>query len=257
VNDFGRLVDDAGRLLDAAVGHAEAVAADCRHWLRLLGPAAGPLDALVAALERAAADAYAQLRVMLERPGDPLALWQAADRWHDAIAAPAGARAATFTTTAVRADEHWRGRAADAYIATLPPQHRALQQVETTAAATAAMLRETAAALAAYWTAAGAALASLAGTLAAAAVASATPLTAAAGAATGLAALEEFLAVSAGLTRALTLETDRLRRAQQTTLDQLTDAAVFPGGHWPLSATATITDASLSDGDPLDWTLQP
>jgi hypothetical protein len=87
-------------------------------------------------------------------------------------------------------------------------------------------------------------------------VASTTPLTAAAGAATGLAAVEEFLAVSAGLTRALTLETDRLRRAEQTALDQLTDATVFPGGHWPLSATTTVSDASLTDGDPLDWSLQ-
>ncbi|MEU7866761.1 hypothetical protein [Dactylosporangium sp. NPDC049140] len=219
MNDFGHLLDVAERLLDTAAGHADAVVADTRHWARVIGPATGLTGPLVAAVERAAADAYAQARPMFDRPGDPLALWQVANRWRDAVAAPARSAAAGLA----RSNRHWQGPAAEAYLATAGPQQEALHRLETAATGTAAALREAGAALVAYWTALGSALSALAGNLGLAAAAAADPATAAAGAAAALAALEQFLTVSAGLMRAMTLEADRLRGAQQATLAQLAE----------------------------------
>ncbi|MEV8518124.1 hypothetical protein [Dactylosporangium sp. NPDC051484] len=256
LNDFGHLLRVAEDLLDAAARHAARVVSDCHRWLRLLGPAAPVLERPLAELERAAADVAGHLRTMLDRPGDPVALWQAAERWRLAIAAQATDRAATFTSGSLHADDHWQGPAAEAYARTLPPQHEALLQLAGTAGDTAASLRETAAALVAYWTAVGAALTGLTAQLATAAAATATPATAPAGAALALAAASECIAALNGLQRALTLELERGRRTQQTLLTRLTDGPAFPSGHWPVAAAASLSDGSLTDGDASDWSLR-
>ncbi|GAA4255603.1 hypothetical protein GCM10022255_065090 [Dactylosporangium darangshiense] len=243
-NDFGQLLRDAAQRLGVAAGRAELVVAGCRRWPRLAGD-----------VERAAADAAELLRGLLERPGDPVALWRAGDRWRVAVAAPTGDRAATFTADFVHADDHWRGPAAEAYRATLPPQHEALRETHEIAGAAAGSLHESATALVAFWAAVGTALAGLSAQLAAAVAATATPLTAPAGAAMAVAALSEAIAVVDGLTRALSAALEHARHTQQALLDRLSDPAVFPGGRWPVSAASTLSDASLSDGDASDWSL--
>ncbi|WP_432967934.1 hypothetical protein [Dactylosporangium sp. CA-233914] len=253
--NFPQLVRAVGRQLEKAAEHSGQIVARCRGWLHLLGPLAAPLDATLAALDRAAADAYAQVRPMLADPGDPLALWQAADRWRTTVAAPVGTRVASFTADFVHADDHWRGSAATAYRNTLPSQHAALELTESVAADTADSLRTASAVLAAYWSALISAATGLATSLAVAAAATTAPLTAPAGAALALAALEEFMAAEKVLNHALHRELDQVRRKQFALLGRLTDGTVYPGGHWPVSATDTVADASLSDGDPLDWSL--
>ncbi|MGI5241371.1 hypothetical protein [Dactylosporangium sp. CA-139066] len=253
--EFGQLLRAVGRLLEDVDGHARRVVDDCRRWLRLLGPAGAALDRLAGQVEQAAGDAANLLESLLQRPGDPIALHKAAARWRVGVAAPAGARAATFTAEFARADDHWRGPAADAYLATLPPQHRALAETHEIAAAAADSLQESAAALLAFWAAAVPALTSVSAELAAAAAMTADPFTAPAGAALALAALAEGIAVVNGLTRALSEVLDRERRTQESQLARLADAAVFPGGRWPVAAAESLSDASLSDGDGTDWSL--
>ncbi|MFG2040208.1 hypothetical protein [Dactylosporangium sp. NPDC048998] len=256
LNDFGHLLRSAEELLDAAARHAARVVADCHRWLRLLGPAATALERPLAELERAAADVAGQLRTMLDRPGDPVALWLAGERWRLAVAAPAAERAATFTAGFLHADDRWQGPAADAYVRALPPQHEALLHLADAAGGTAASLRETAVALAAYWTAVGATLTGLTAQLATAAAATASPATAPAGAALALTAATECIAALNGLDRALTLELERARRTQQALLTRLADGPAFPSGHWPVVVAASLSDASLTDGDGSDWSLR-
>ncbi|MER7007685.1 hypothetical protein ABT297_32220 [Dactylosporangium sp. NPDC000555] len=256
LNDFGHLPRAAEDLLDAVARHAARVVADCHRWLRLLGPAAAVLERPLAELERAAADVAGHLRTMLDRPGDPVALWRAGERWRLAVAVPAAARAATFTAGSLHADDRWQGPAAEAYTRTLPPQHEALLQLADAAGDTAASLREAAAALVAYWTAVGVALTGLTAQLATAATATATPATAPAGALLALTAASECIATLNALHRALTLELERARRTQQTLLTRLTDGPAFPSGHWPVVAAASLSDASLTDGDASDWSLR-
>jgi hypothetical protein len=255
-DDIEPLLRRIEELLDLAVRRAARVAAGCRHWLRLLGGLGAALDRLAGEVERAADDVRAHLRTMLTHPGDPAALWRAGERWRHAIAGPAAAHAAAFTAGARGADDHWRGPAAEAYTRILPSQRAALQHLHDTATATAASLQETAAALAAYWTAVAATLAALTTQLATAAAAMSTPGTAPAGAALALAATSQCRTALELLDRALAAELGHARRVQTALEAGLTSGPAFPAGHWPRAAAESLTDASLTDGDGLDWSLR-
>jgi hypothetical protein len=256
VHEFGPLLRAVEQLLDRVRRDIDGILADCRRWRHRLGPVLDGLDRLVEQLRRLAGDVYDRLRAMLATPGDPVALWHTADRWLTGVAAPVSARAGTFTADWMHADNRWDGPAAAAYRSTLPPQHDALVRTHDIAGATAGSLRDVATAIVGYWAAVGTALVALAAQLAAAATATATPLSVMPGAAAGVAAVAEFLTIAAGVAAALGHELDTVLHAQRTLLAQLSDGTAFPAGHWPVSAAADLTDASLTDGDGTDWSLR-
>jgi hypothetical protein len=256
VNDFGRLLQHVEELLEWVCRHAERLLANCRRWLSLLGALMVELERLCAEFERLVRDVLARFRDLLARPGDPVALWLAGNRWLTEVAAPVSARAGTFTADFMHSDNRWDGSAADAYRQTLAPQHDALLRTKDVADATASSLHDVAVAICVYWAAVAGALVTLVVQLSVAAATTVTPPAAPAGAAGGIAALAEFVAVSGVLLTALGNQFGAAVRAEHDLTLQLTGGAAFPAGHWPVSAGAELSDASMTDGDTSDWRLR-
>ncbi|WP_238010966.1 hypothetical protein KZZ52_29685 [Dactylosporangium sp. AC04546] len=193
-------------------------------------------------LRRLVHDVRERLAVMVHEPGDPVALWHAADRW-SSVAATVGRRGDLLGADTLRADNRWSGPAADAYLQGLPTQRAAFADAAGAASAVATALRDLAVALGTFWAALGVAVSALAARLAAAVAGCAVPLAVPAAAAAGTAALAEFLAVAGLLLGNLHETAGRLLRDP-------------PDPRWPALAGPALADGSMTDGNGSGWRLR-
>ncbi|GGM37888.1 hypothetical protein ACFFX1_15935 [Dactylosporangium sucinum] len=187
-------------------------------------------------------DVRERLAALLRDPGDPAALWRAAQRW-SAAAALVTRRGERLGADTLRADDRWTGPAADAYLQGLRTQRAAFAEAAGAATAVASALRELAVALSVFWAALGVAVSALAVRLAAAISACAVPLAIPAASAAGVGALAEFLAEAGLLLGRLHDTAGRLLRHP-------------PAARWPALADPALADGSMTDGDGSGWRLR-
>lgn len=218
-------------------------------------------------LDEALRDALQRLRDLIARffieyakialnPGWPFGLMAAAGDWTEKVGGPVSGLAGRLSPDQLRIDNHWRGRAADAYAAILPSQQKALEAIKATTDAIDANLNKAAWGIIALW--AGVVLAVvafvaelIAESAAAATVVGAPPAAAAAGLSTAKVIGVVVGCVGLFVTFAGTI-VDSMTSLNQT----LHADGAFPGGRWPRSTTSDFSDGSLSDGDTTDWRIR-
>jgi hypothetical protein len=195
------------------------------------------------------------LRRSLDQAGDPDALRATGSAWATDIGGPVSSFAGFASEIRVRADDYWKGDAADNYRDILLPQRFALTEIKTACDEIDAALNAFANAIFDFWVPVSDALVSLAAGLATAAIAAKLAPTApwAAASAAGLlvivgafvtAQVESFFDI---LNKANTLDTELEARLSNNTK--------FPGGEWPTS-TSDLSDGSITDGDDTDWHIK-
>jgi hypothetical protein len=214
----------------------------------------------------ALADALVNLRDLIARffeeyakvvynPGWPFGLMSAAEDWTNKIGGPISGLSAKLSPDQLRIDNHWTGRAADAYAAVLPSQQKAIDAIKTTADAIDSNLTKTAYGIFALWAGVLLALVGFVAELMAEAAAVATvvgapPAAAGAGLSTAKAIGLVVACVALFVTFVGTI-VDSITTLNQT----LHSDGAFPGGGWPRSTASDFNDGSLSDGDTTDWRI--
>jgi len=255
--DLLRRIDDGLQRLRAALHRLIDNVRRLQPWLGFLGSAvAAALGKVAALLERA----LEELGNLLTEPGDPPALWRAADRWSIDVAGGISTTVGTFDLDFLHADDQWKGPAADAYARTLPPQRTALEKVQGVAGEIGEALRNVAMAIVAFWTGVATAITVLLGELTAAAALTATGVGVPAGVGTASASVTQFVATVGLLGSTLAAYLGDIAHQQSRLATELADNAPFagpPAGHWPVSTAANLADGSMTDGDDSDWRLAP
>jgi hypothetical protein len=256
--------DDVVRRVEHGLQQVERlvarIVADGEAALRRLGLLGHPLEAALRRLRTLAARIFDETRHLLAEPGDPLALWHAAGAWTTKVAAFAAEPTGTLTADYAHADDAWSGPAATAYLATLPPQHAALDRVRDVADQIAESLTRIAEALIAFWVALLAAVVTLVAELSVATAATATIAGAPSGLLAATGASSKFLIAYATLAGTLLTYLSTVAHEQHRLTAALTDNATFPGppaGHWPRSTPGNLDDGSMTDGDDSAWRLHP
>jgi hypothetical protein len=256
-DELTRRVEDG---LDRIVHAVNTIVANCRRLGPLLATVGRALDAALHRLVEVVRHLATELARLLTDPGNPRTLWHTGERWVSDVGRPVSGMVGTFTTDFLHGDDAWKGPAADAYAATLPPQKAALEQVHTATGELGGSLQEVAAAMVAFWVAVAAAMIAYVGEMIASCVATSTIAGAPAGVATAAAATTKFIGIFGGAVTAFAAFLGSTLHAQVRLTTQLEDDTPFagpPAGHWPVSTTANLSDGSMSDGDPSDWRLQP
>ena len=248
-------VDDAAELVNWLVSGVDTV-------LRELPPElVSGVRQGVADLQRQFDDVTGRLRHALEQAGDPAALRAAGAAWADAIGGTASNLVGFAIEGSTRADNRWKGMAAEAYRGALWPQRLALTAVKTTGDAIDAALNELARAIVEFWRDVEIALILLVLGLAsavAAAVSTAAggPLTFPVAVVAAAAALNAF---GIALTSSMTMFSDLANENSVRTAElhgRLSDNSGFEGENWPRPTTEDFSDGSLTDGDDTDWHLK-
>lgn len=189
-------------------------------------------------------------------PGWPFGLMGAADDWTGKVGGPISGLSGRLAADQLRIDNHWRGRAADAYASVLPSQQKAIEAIKATTDVIHTNLTKAGWGIFALWAglilAIGAfVLELIAEAAAAATVVGVPPAAAGAGLSTAkvigvVVGCVGFFVTFAGLI------VDSMATLNQT----LHADAAFPGGRWPRSTTSDFDDGSLSDGDTTDWRIR-
>lgn len=152
--------------------------------------------------------------------------------------------------------EHWKGVAADRYIAAIATQSLAAGRVAGAAGAVLVPLGGCALAGLAFYVTVGVILVEVIEGLAAAVVAFGSEAFSWAGVLLGL----ETVEVAASTLIAAVASLIALLGAQAQALNilrsELVDHSQFPDGHWPSAVADTYTDATVTDGD-AEWSVQP
>jgi hypothetical protein len=260
VAGFGDLidrVDDGLRRLERLV---RRIFADCERLLPLLGPLGKQVRRLLDQLKILVKRVFDQLGKYIAAPGNPIALWQSGNVWANDVVLHVSNPVGKLTLDFMHSDDDWQGPAAAAYRNTLPPQRRALQQIQATAAQIGDSLHDIAVRLATFWVGVAAALLSLLGEMIAAGALTVTVAGAPVGLTAAAASTSKFLATMAGLVLAVTTLLTSILQAQSRLSRELANNAAFPGpptGRWPIAVTSSFNDGSMTDGDRTDWRLQP
>lgn len=188
-------------------------------------------------------------------PGWPFGLMSAADDWTNKIGGPISELSAKLSADQMRIDNHWKGRASEAYAAVVPAQQKAIDAIKATSDAIDSNLTKTAYGIFALWAGILLALVAYVAELTAEAAAASTvvgapPAAAAAGVSTAKVIGLVVACVALFVTFVGTI-VDSVTTLNQT----LHSDGAFPDG-WPTSTTADFTDGSLSDGDTTDWRIK-
>lgn len=186
--------------------------------------------------------------------GDPDALRAAGHVWATDVSGTAAGLAGRFTLGGLQTDDVWHGRAAEAYRDILGPQQAALTATKSIGDAVDKTLQEVATKILSFVTNVSGALAVLYGAVLGAIGFGLFVVTIPAVVTAIATALVTFLVFF--FYQRTTLD-GGLREAAAALVRERGNVA-FPGGSWPrsTSATTTLDDASLLDGDPTDWRLQ-
>lgn len=245
-----RLVDDVNTHVTALFDRGDRAA-------RLLPLGLGDTlrDALLR-LRELIAKFFTEYAKIAYNPGWPFGLMAAADDWTAKVGGPISGLAGRLGPDQLRIDNHWRGRAADAYASVLPSQQRAIEAIKTTTDAIHTNLTKAAWGIFALWAGLVLAIAAfvlelMAEAAAAGTVVGAPPAAAAAGVSTAkvigfVVGCVGFFITFAGLI------VDSMASLNQT----LHADGAFPDGKWPRSTTSDFDDGSLSDGDTTDWRIR-
>ena len=196
----------------------------------------------------AVAPVFDRVGQLLEQPGDPDRLRQAAAGW-TAIGNRLGATAGDVGLDRMRSNIEWTGGAAEAYKAMVPAQAEHLGTMKTQCVGLATSLDALAEQIDSFWTALTIALVAM---VAAFAIAIASALSVV-GIPAACAVLLTALAGGVAMIGTLVLQRDALgdriateQRAMAQSLDEI-------GPTWPAPNTAALADASVTDGDGSQW----
>ena len=199
-------------------------------------------------------DEYAKI---MHNPGWPFALLTAAKTWTDQVGGPISGLPAQLGADQRRVDNHWKGRAADAYAATIPAQQKALEAVKATTDAIDSNLTKAAYGIVAFWVGVLLALVGFVAELMAEAAASATVVGAPPAAAGAGLSTAKVIGLVVACVAAFAAFVGTIIDAMTTLNQTLHHDTAFPAGRWPASTTADFADGSLRDGDTTDWRLTP
>lgn len=253
--------------LAAVLTEIEEVLSSSRRMIdEFLGAAGTVLDQLPAIIAGGAFAALQQLQELrdqvivriaelLAQAGSPAALRAAGAVWTGAVGGRVSALASAATLDASMLDDHWQGRAADAYAKMLPRQQAALTAIKAGTDQVQKVLDQMAAAITAFWNDILVAAIALGASLAALLAASIPVVTLPATITLAVLALAAFLTAVGSAWSAFSDLSDAAS-AQSVELQQgLTSNAAFEAGAWPRS-TSELSDAALLDGDGTDYRLR-
>lgn len=207
-------------------------------------------------LRKLIADFCAEYAKIVNNPGWPPGLRNTGDDWTSKVGGPISGLVGKLAPDQLRIDNHWQGRAADAYAAVLPSQQKAMEAIKETANALHANLTKAGAAILSLWLgliiAIGAFVVELfAEASAATTVVGAPPAAAAAGLSTA-----KVIGVVVSCVSLFVAFAGLIMESMTTLKQTLHDNTAFPGGGWPRSTTSDLNDGSLSDGDSTDWRMK-
>ncbi|GAA5109795.1 hypothetical protein [Pseudonocardia adelaidensis] len=243
-------LDEAAELINGIVDGIDSVLATLPD-----GQGDGIRDA-VTGFRRMFDDTVTELGRALDRAGDPVALRATGAVWAVDIGGGVSGLAGLATENTTRADNHWTGDAAEAYLDTLLPQRLAITAVTTTGDRIDAVLNELANAIIDFWKNVEAAVITLlAGLVAAGAVATG-GLTVVVAVGMAAAALNLF---SASVVSQISMFTELGNAISIRTRELVAvraDDTAFPGGRWPSAVATDLNDGSITDGDDTDWHVE-
>lgn len=188
--------------------------------------------------------------------GNPVRVWETGRRWVDDFAGPLSDEIGKIDPDHLAAGYEWEGRAADAYLDAAARQRGALTALQAVGGDLDTALARLAIGICGLWAAIAAALCSALIQLISAAVATATGVGTPAGLVLATTSVATACAAVAGGAAALAALVEWVSDAITTIHHRLLDHEAFPDGAWPPPATSRFSDASLTDGDASDWTLE-
>lgn len=199
----------------------------------------------------AASDFAATVEQLLEGTAAPILLFGYAAGWNDVQSLTSTVQG-RLRPDQMPARAHWKGPAADRYVAAITTQSLAAGRLATIGSSTAGYLSVCAAAGLAFYAAVGAIIIQVSESLVAAAIALGSLVFSWAGV---LLALGE-VTIGAGTIWAAATALAAVLGVQEVQLaglrSQTVDQSLFPGGHWPSAVTGTYSDATVTDND-ADW----
>jgi len=210
-----------------------------------------PIKAAIQALNAKLREFWDRANQLMEQPGSPSALKEAARRWSSDVAAPLAAIAGTIAPARMQTNVEWIGRAAEAYRVTLPGQVAGLTGAKGVADQMRSSLTNLAMSVENFWLAIGIAFATFIVGAVGAIIAAATIV----GVPAAIAALATAVGVSIGLIAAaimaLKSHLNTIEREQAAITQRITDL----GTQWAASDVGAMSDASVADGDASDWRI--
>lgn len=246
LEDVRALLDDIRRCVDTILAAVQTFGS----LLRELG--ATFVEEAAARLRSLADQVLAEIGQFVAAGGEPELLRAAGREWAAGVGGTAAALAGRTTLDQLQTDDHWHGRAGEAYRSSLRPQKEALTAVKTLGDGIDDALQKLATGCETFVATVVGAAAVADVALIGAGVAAATGVGLPAAVVAAVAALAVFLG---GFYLARTTLDGQLDEAGAA-LDRLrSNDVAFPGGAWPRS-TSPLDDASFTDGDPSDWSLQ-
>ena len=248
--DFG--LRDIMRLVDKIVR-------SCNRWLPWMGPMAQWMSDAIDRLTEVTRKILSEIGKFFTRPGHPVALWNSGERWISEVGKRAGDQVGVVNVGTLRADDKWKGDAAESYFKGLARQSGALDKVHAIATDVGTSLRDIAFGIGAFWVGTTLAIAGVVVELVAAGAATAVPPTAPAGIAGAVASVAKFIAIWGPMVLCFYEYISSLTSQQSNLLAQLSDNKSFPGppvGTWPKSTSEDFSDGSYSDNDKSDWQLK-
>lgn len=131
------------------------------------------IDELLKQISELVSKMWNEIKLWVENPGNPPALFNASKVLHDKVQAKTSSQAGKIVETYLQVDDHWTGDAADAYKKVIKPdapQTLAVKQYGSTVGAVATALDTCGWTIIGYWVALAAAYATLIGALVAACI---------------------------------------------------------------------------------------
>lgn len=196
-----------------------------------------------------------QIGQLLQGAAAPILLFGHAGQWVQ-IRGRASDVQGRLRVDQLPAHAHWKGVAADRYVAAIATQSLAAGRVAGVAGAVLVPLGGCAMAGLAFYVTVGAILVEVIEGLAAAVVAFGSEAFSWAGLLLGLETVEVAGSVLIAAVASLVALLGTQAHALNVLRSELVDHSQFPGGYWPSAVADTYTDATVTDGD-AEWSVQP
>lgn len=204
---------------------------------------------------RMLADIDLQTKLLLLSWPLPIRVWEVSAEWVQVRASVSGV-AGDLGVTNREVYLRWHGVAADAYHAVVPAHVGAATRLATVAETVPFALNQAASAIAQMYAALLGTLVALVGSV----------LVGLGAAATGVGILAAVVLIVITVGGALTSLSGILTETAHAIgsigtwmtrmVSDMQDNSAFPGGQWPVARSDLLTDATITDGDPSDWTVR-